>query len=64
MFYDLTLPDMQTEAQSPSYLKVKVTTRIKSCPQNMQQVLHQRKIPVVRESIYLSFYPSIHPFMH
>lgn len=41
MFYDLTLPDMQTEAQSPSYLKVKVTTRRKSCPQNMQQVTTQ-----------------------
>ena len=41
MFYDLTLPDMQTEAQGPSDLRVKVTTRRKSCPQNMQQVTTQ-----------------------
>ena len=39
MFYDSTLTDMQTEAQSPSYLKV--TTSRKSCPQNMQQVTTQ-----------------------
>ena len=71
MFYDLTLPDMQTEAQSPSYLKVKVTTRRKSCPQNMQQVTTQTPSsekdicrPWIHLFVLLSIYSSIHALIY